>query len=86
MIYGNSAPKDWSRRFLIHAHIESPGQATRSVWSFSNFSPLTTGLLQPVAGDRKLPPQKYTQLDKLYQRVADDLSKLMDALGLKAAA
>jgi hypothetical protein len=50
------------------------------------YAPLTAGLLQPVAGDRKLPPQKYTQLDKLYQRVADDLSKLMDAVGLKLAA
>jgi hypothetical protein len=50
------------------------------------YAPLTAGLLQPVAGDRKLPPQKYTQLDKLYQRVADDPGKLMDAVGLKVAA
>jgi hypothetical protein len=50
------------------------------------YAPLTAGLLQPFARDEKLPPQKRTQLDRLYQRVADDLSKLMDAVGLKAAA
>jgi hypothetical protein len=50
------------------------------------YAPLTAGLLQPFSGDQKLSPQKRTQLDRLYQRVTDDLSKLMDAVGLKAAA
>ena len=49
------------------------------------YAPLTTGLLLPLSGDRKLQPEKRTQLDKLYQRVVDDLGKLMDAVGLKAA-
>ena len=49
------------------------------------YAPLTAGLLQPFSGDTKLQQQKRTQLDKLYQRVVDDLNKLMDAVGLKAA-
>ena len=49
------------------------------------YAPLTAGLLQPFRGDDRLPDQKRTQLDRLYQRVIDDLSKLMDAVGLKAA-
>ena len=49
------------------------------------YAPLDAGLLQPLSGDTKLQQQKRTQLDRLYQRVADDLNKLMDAVGLKAA-
>jgi len=46
---------------------------------------LTAGLLSPVSTDSKLHQQKRSQLDRLYQRVIDDLDKLMDAVGLKAA-
>ena len=49
------------------------------------YAPLTSGLLAPVSGDSKLQQHKRTQLDHLYQRVVDDLDKLMDAVGLKAA-
>jgi DNA-binding transcriptional ArsR family regulator len=49
------------------------------------YAPLTAGLLAPVSGDGKLQQQKRSQLDRLYQRVIDDLDKLMDAVGLKAA-
>ena len=49
------------------------------------YAPLTAGLLSPVAGDRKLQKQKRSQLDRLYQRVVDDLDKLIDVVGLKAA-
>ena len=49
------------------------------------YAPLTAGLLRPFSGDTKLQQQKRTQLDRLYQRVVDDLNKLMDAVGLKAA-
>ncbi|MBZ5725448.1 MAG: hypothetical protein LAP87_10655 [Acidobacteriia bacterium] len=49
------------------------------------YAPLTAGLLRPFSGDTKLQQQKCTQLDRLYQRVVDDLDKLMDAVGLKAA-
>jgi len=37
------------------------------------YAPLTAGLLQPFSGDGKLQQQKRTPLDRLYQRVADDL-------------
>jgi hypothetical protein len=49
------------------------------------YAPLVAGLLQPFSGDGKLQQQKRTQLDRLYQRVVNDLNKLMDAVGLKAA-
>jgi hypothetical protein len=49
------------------------------------YAPLTAGLLQPVSGDSKLQQQKRTQLDRLYQKIVDDLNQLMTAVGLKAA-
>jgi DNA-binding transcriptional ArsR family regulator len=49
------------------------------------YAPLVAGLLQPFSGDEMLQQPKRTQLDRLYQRVVDDLAKLMDAVGLKAA-
>jgi hypothetical protein len=49
------------------------------------YCPLAAGLLQPYRPDGKLPSHKRTQLDRLYQKVADDLDKLLYALGLKAA-
>lgn len=52
---------------------------------FAFFRPVFSGLLQPFSGDRNLPEQKRSQLDRLYQRVVDDLNKLMDAVGVKAA-
>lgn len=49
------------------------------------YAPLTAGLLQPVSGDSRLQQQKRTELDRLYQRVVDDLDELVQAVGLKAA-
>ena len=49
------------------------------------YAPLTAGLLSLVSADSRLQQQKRSQLDRLYQRVIDDLEKLMDAVGLKAA-
>ena len=49
------------------------------------YSPLTAGLLQPYRADSKLEPHKRTQLDRLYQKIVDDLDDLLGALGLKAA-
>jgi hypothetical protein len=49
------------------------------------YAPLAAGLLNPVKGDAGLPPQKRSQLDRLYQRVVDDLDELVRAVGLKAA-
>jgi hypothetical protein len=50
------------------------------------YAPLTAGLLQPFSGDRHLTPDKRCQLDRLYQRVTDDLDALLSAVGLKTAA
>jgi hypothetical protein len=49
------------------------------------YAPLTAGLLQPYSPDSKLPPHKRTQLDRLYQKIVDDLDQLLRAVGLKAA-
>lgn len=44
---------------------------------------LTAGLLSPVSADSRLQQQKRSQLDRLHQRVVDDLDKLMDAVGVR---
>jgi hypothetical protein len=49
------------------------------------YAPLTAGLLSPFKGDAKLEARKRSQLDRLYQRVSDDLEALVRAVGLKAA-
>jgi hypothetical protein len=49
------------------------------------YAPLTAGLLHPFHGDTKLANTRLTQLDRLYRRIADDLNKLLSAVGLKAA-
>ena len=49
------------------------------------YAPLTAGLLSPVKADAKLQLQRRSLLDRLYQRVVDDLDKLIDHIGLKAA-
>jgi hypothetical protein len=38
------------------------------------YAPLTAGLPRPFSGDHKLQQQKRTQLDRLYQRMTDDLN------------
>jgi hypothetical protein len=48
------------------------------------YAPLTASLLQPFRADSKLQQHRRPQLDRLYQRVVDDLNKLMVAVGLKA--
>jgi len=50
------------------------------------YAPLTAGLLQPFRGDRVLAEEKRCELDRLYQRVCDDLDSLLGAVGLKVAA
>lgn len=49
------------------------------------YAPFAAGLLSPLSGDRILQQTKRSQLDRLYQRVIDDLDKLIHAVGLKAA-
>jgi hypothetical protein len=51
-----------------------------------SYAPLTAGLLQPVRGDARLQDAKRHQLDRLYQRVVDDLDRLLAAVGLQVAA
>jgi hypothetical protein len=50
------------------------------------YAPLTAGLLAPFRGDRILSEEKRCELDRLYQRICDDLEALLRAVGLKAAA
>src|SRR5439155_1306837 len=50
------------------------------------YAPLTAGLLRPLAGAAALPPSKRSQLDRLYQRIVDDVDQLFHAVGLKIAA
>jgi hypothetical protein len=50
------------------------------------YAPLTAGLLSPVRGDGRLQEQKRSQIDRLYQRITDDLDQLIHAVGLKRAA
>ena len=50
------------------------------------YAPLTAGLLAPFRGDRDLPDEKRCALDRLYQRITDDLDALLHAVGLKVAA
>jgi hypothetical protein len=49
------------------------------------YAPLTAGLLSPIKTDPRLESQRRSQLDRLYQRVIDDLDTLVRAVGLKAA-
>jgi hypothetical protein len=49
------------------------------------YAPLTAGLLSPIKADSRLQSERRTQLDRLYQRVIDDLDTLVRAVGLKTA-
>jgi hypothetical protein len=49
------------------------------------YAPLTAGLLSPFKADKRLESLRRSQLDRLYQRVIDDLDTLVQAVGLKAA-
>jgi len=49
------------------------------------YAPLTAGLLSPISGDSRVHQHKQSQLDRLYQRVVNDLDHLVRAIGLKAA-
>lgn len=50
------------------------------------YAPLTAGLLDPFRGDTQLARDRRSQLDCLYQRVVDDLDRLLAAIGLNVAA
>jgi hypothetical protein len=50
------------------------------------YARLTAGLLNPFRADTRLQHDRRTQLDRLYQRVADDLDALVRAVGLNLKA
>ena len=50
------------------------------------YAPLTAGLLAPFRGDRVLAQEKRCELDRLYQRICDDLDALLRSVGLRVAA
>jgi len=50
------------------------------------YAPLTAGLLRPITADTRLAPEKLHKLDRLYQRIVEDLDALWNAVGLRAAA
>src|ERR1700746_448139 len=89
-IYANSEPRTWSKNSQNRAAINSVQQGYSICLVFLKlfervYSPLTAGLLQPYRPDSKLRDHKRTQLDRLYQKIVDDLDQLLDAVGLKAA-
>jgi hypothetical protein len=49
------------------------------------YAPLTAGIVERVAGDRRLPAETMSLLDKLYSALLTALDNLVDAIGLKAA-
>jgi len=50
------------------------------------YAPLAAGLMAPFRGDNILVEHKRCQLDRLYQRISDDLDAQLTAVGLKIAA
>jgi hypothetical protein len=50
------------------------------------YAPLTAGLLRPVIGDATLAEEQRHRLDRLYQRIVNDLDALWRAVGLSNAA
>ncbi len=50
------------------------------------YAPLTAGILKPFPGDQVLAEDKRCELDRLYQRICNDLDALLAAIGLKTAA
>ncbi|MBO0737592.1 MAG: hypothetical protein J2P48_13635 [Alphaproteobacteria bacterium] len=71
------APKDWSQGLRDLRRLP---QAVQKI-----YAPLTAGLLAPFSGDRVLPKEKRCGLDRLYERVCDDLDALLGGVGLKLA-
>jgi hypothetical protein len=50
------------------------------------YAPLMAGILKPLLGDHRLAEEKRCALDRLYQRIVDDLNELLRTVGLKVAA
>jgi hypothetical protein len=70
------------------AAVRDEDRAATRLAGFQSTSDNAAGLLQPCradSADSKLKVNKRTQLDRLYQKVLDDLEELVDAGGFKAA-
>jgi hypothetical protein len=84
------APKGLWKRFPTPVAIDSSGRVLHLSVVLKLFEriyvPLTAGILKPFRGDRLLAEEKRCELDRLYQRLADDLDALLGAVGLKSAA
>jgi hypothetical protein len=48
------------------------------------YAPLTAGLLAPFRRDRVLEQEKRCELDRLYQKVGDDLNALLERLAFES--
>jgi hypothetical protein len=49
------------------------------------YAPLTAGILQPFAGDKRVPRKRTSSLDRKYRAVVRTLDNLVEAVGLKVA-
>ena len=49
------------------------------------YAPLTAGILQPFAGDKSVPLERTSPLDRRYLAVVQSLDNLVEAVGLKIA-
>ena len=49
------------------------------------YAPLTTGIMEPVPWDDRLPPERRALLDRLYTAVDHDLNRLFESVGLRLA-
>ena len=67
------------RTHLRTAHCRLTSTPVGALFSSNRFLPII------YRTDSKLKANKRTQLDRLYQKVLDDLEELVDAIGLKAA-
>jgi hypothetical protein len=88
--FQNSAPKRLIVKLLRSRHYQLLPQGYSICLVFLKlferiYAPLTAGLLSPISGDARLQAKHRSQLDRLYQRVVDDLDALVRAVGLKAA-
>jgi hypothetical protein len=76
-----------SRRYVLVGKGYSIGVAFLNLKRFEKiYAPLTAGLLAPFGGDGFLAGAKRCELDRLYQRISDDLDALLRDIGLKVAA
>jgi hypothetical protein len=49
------------------------------------YAPLTAGIIEPIAADKRMPIEKTSSLDRRYTAVVEALDHLVEAVGLKAA-